>query len=82
MISRILHWVAGAFVVALPLAAYGQSAAVPGGATLVLPNANGTILYRGTGATTTESGGVTVFHGTGPAATVTIEGNRAPDGNR
>ena len=82
MISRVLHWAAGAFVVALPLAAYGQSVAGPGGPTLVLPNANGTILHRGTGASTTESAGVTVFHGTGPTATVTIEGNRAADGNR
>ena len=66
---------------ATPLAAQAQNAAASRAAAssgtigpILLPNRAGTIVYQSTGGTTVASGGTTVFHGTGPSATITIVG--------
>jgi hypothetical protein len=80
MRTRLSTRFAVAFAVAALAGASGQAlaqAAPPTVGNIVLPNANGTITYQGTRGTTVENG-VTVFHGTGPTATISVGNGTGP----
>ena len=73
---------AALLIAATPLGAQAQNAPATGAAVsprtlgpILLPNRAGTIQYQATNGTTVSSGGTTVFHGTGPTATITIVGS-------
>ena len=82
MTTRLSMHVAAAVTIAAAAlgGASGQVLAQAAPATvgnIVLPNANGTITYQGTRGTTVENG-VTVFHGTGPTATISVGNGTGP----
>ena len=90
MIGGLQARVAAALLVAAaPLGAQAQTAGGTGATAspgmvgpILLPNRPGTIIYEAAGRTTVAAGGTTVFHGTGPSATITIVGATPEGGNR
>lgn len=80
MTNRLSTPLAAAVAVAALIGASGQALAQPAPplvGSIVLPNANGSVVYQGTSGTTVENG-VTVFHGTGPTATISVGGGSGP----